>query len=91
VSGARLVICNNSAALHIAEALDTPCIAITGPNDPIRWGTYKAHSRTIQRSVGLPCHPCTEKRCVMPMSPCIEEVEAEDVIRAAISMGVLGG
>ena len=82
VAAAQLVICNNSAALHIAEALNTPCIAITGPNDPVRWGTYRPHSRTIERSVGLPCHPCAEKRCVRPDHPCIEEIQVEDVLAA---------
>jgi ADP-heptose:LPS heptosyltransferase len=82
VAAARLVICNNSAALHIAEALGTPCIALTGPNDPVRWGTYRPHSRTIERSVGLPCHPCAEKRCVRPDHPCIEEIQVDDVLAA---------
>ncbi len=83
------MICNNSAALHIAEALDTPCIAITGPSDPIRWGTYKAHSRTIEKSVGLPCHPCGEKRCVRPTNPCIDEIRVDDVFRAVTDLGLL--
>jgi len=89
VAAAKLVICNNSAALHIAEALDTPCIAITGPSDPIRWGTYKAHSRTIEKSVGLPCHPCGEKRCVRPTNPCIDEIRVDDVFRAVTDLGLL--
>jgi len=88
VAGARLVICNNSAPLHIAEALGTPCVAITGPNDPVRWGTYRPHSRTIERSVGLPCHPCLEKRCVRPADPCIERVQVADVWRAVSELGV---
>lgn len=81
IAGARAVVCNNSAALHIAEALNTPCIALTGSSDPVRWGTYRAHSRTVVRSVGLPCHPCGEKRCVRPDNPCIEDITVADVMR----------
>lgn len=89
VGASRLVICNNSAALHIAEALNIPCIAITGPNDPVRWGTYRSHSRTLEKSVGLACHPCKEKRCVRPSDPCIQFVTPADVIKAMVEIGVL--
>ena len=82
IAGARVVICNNSAALHIAEALGTPCICLTGPSDPVRWGTYRSHSRTVVRSTSLPCHPCGEKRCVMPSTPCIERISLTDVLAA---------
>jgi ADP-heptose:LPS heptosyltransferase len=82
IAGAQVVICHNSAALHIAEALGTPCVALTGPSDPIRWGTYRHHSRTVVRSVGLACHPCGEKRCVTPDSPCIDRIALGDVVAA---------
>lgn len=90
VAGAQAVICNNSAALHIAEALGTPCVALTGPSDPVRWGTYRAHSRTVARSAGLPCHPCGEKRCVLPTSPCIDRIQLHDVIRTLNQLGIAG-
>lgn len=80
IADAQLVVCNNSAALHIAEALGTPCVALSGPSDPVRWGTYRAHSRTLIRSQDLPCYPCGEKRCVRPAAPCIERISLEQVI-----------
>jgi ADP-heptose:LPS heptosyltransferase len=90
IRGADAVICNNSAALHIAEAVGTPCIALTGPSDPVRWGTYRSHSRTIVRSTHLACHPCGEKRCVRPERPCIDEIELVDVLQA-LSDVIAGG
>lgn len=33
ISGAELVICNDSAAMHVAAAYDVPCVAIFGPTD----------------------------------------------------------
>lgn len=88
VAGAQAVVCNNSAALHIAEALGTPCVALTGPSDPVKWGTYHEHSRTLQRSAGLPCHPCRERRCVRPSRPCIEDIYLNDVIQTLIEMEI---
>ncbi|HVE80288.1 MAG TPA: glycosyltransferase family 9 protein [Gemmatimonadaceae bacterium] len=91
VADAAVVICNNSAALHIAEAVGTPCIALTGSSDPVRWGTFREHSRTIAKSVHLPCHPCGEKRCVRPAHPCIEEIEQLDVVDALLRMHLVPG
>jgi ADP-heptose:LPS heptosyltransferase len=91
IANAQAVICNNSAAMHIAEAVRTPCIALTGPSDPVRWGTYRSHSRTIARSIDLPCHPCGEKRCVLPTTPCIDRIVLRDVIGALTELGVTGG
>ena len=82
ICSAGAVICNNSAALHIAEAVGTPCIALNGPSDPVRWGTYRAHSRNVIRSTDLPCHPCSERRCVMAHLPCIDRIAITDVLAA---------
>ena len=89
-AGAQLVICNNSGMLHIAEALGTPCVALTGPSDPVRWGTYRRHSRTLVRSTTLPCHPCGDKRCVLPRTPCIDRIGLIDVIEAIQEMELPG-
>ncbi len=88
-AGAAAVISNNSAAFHIAEALGVPAIVLTGPSDPVRWGTYREHSRTIARSVGLPCHPCKEKRCVRPRSPCMDMIQLDDVLAALARTGII--
>jgi heptosyltransferase-2 len=90
IAGAQAVICNNSAALHIAEAVGTPCIALTGPSDPARWGTYREHSQTVTRSTNLPCHPCGEKRCVLPAAPCMDRILLSDVIKALSDLGIAG-
>jgi ADP-heptose:LPS heptosyltransferase len=88
-AGARAVVCNNTATLHIAEALDVPCAVMTGPSDPERWGVFRPHSRNVCKSVGLPCHPCLERRCVRPDRPCIDEIGVADVIAALTDMRIL--
>ncbi|MEM6334902.1 MAG: glycosyltransferase family 9 protein [Planctomycetota bacterium] len=35
---AQLLVCNDSAALHLAVGLDTPTVSIFGPTDPARVG-----------------------------------------------------
>jgi ADP-heptose:LPS heptosyltransferase len=87
IAAATAIVCNNSGALHIAEALGTPCVAITGSSDPVRWGTYRAHSRTLCKSVGLACHPCAERRCVRPQHPCVDDVSVVDVVEALGAIG----
>jgi len=88
IASAQVLICNNSAALHIAEAVATPCVALNGPSDPNRWGTYRAHSRNVIRSTELPCHPCGERRCVLSSNPCIDRIAVEDVIEALEDVGI---
>lgn len=88
IAGASAVVCNNSAALHIAEALDIPCVLLNGPTDPQRFGTFRAHSVTVCRSIGLPCHPCFERRCVTPAAPCIDRIELSEVLDALDRIGV---
>lgn len=41
LSQAQLLVCNDSAALHIAVGLDRPVVAIFGPTDPARVGPYR--------------------------------------------------
>jgi ADP-heptose:LPS heptosyltransferase len=89
IARAAAIVCNNSAALHIAEAVGTPCVALTGSSDPVRWGTYRPGSRTICKSVGLPCHPCAEKHCVRPDHPCIDDISVADVIGALAEVGAI--
>ncbi len=40
VSNASLIICNDSAPLHIASALRKKMIALFGPTEPIKYGPY---------------------------------------------------
>jgi ADP-heptose:LPS heptosyltransferase len=91
IGSAKAVICMNSGPLHIAEALGAPCVALNGPSDHVRWGAYRAHSRNVIRSLELPCHPCKEKHCVMPKTPCIDRIELADVLQALAEVGFGAG
>lgn len=52
----------DTGPLHIAAALDTPLVCLSGAADPDRTGPLSPRSRVlIDRT--LPCVPCQDKRC----------------------------
>ncbi len=44
----QLLLCNDSAALHIAVGLDRPVVALFGPTDPRKVGPYRRDDTVIQ-------------------------------------------
>jgi lipopolysaccharide heptosyltransferase I len=56
VSLADLVLCHDSASMHLAVALDRPLVCITGPTNPIRTGPYHRLEDVVR--VDLACSPC---------------------------------
>ncbi len=77
---ARLVITNDSAALHVAGAVGTPILAIFGPTDPRKYGPTGARDRVIQRQ--LFCVPCEQALCRFHHE-CMRFISPEEVYRAA--------
>lgn len=53
---AKLVICHDSAVLHIASYLDCPILAIFGPTDEYRSGPYSKNSAVVRKDTI--CTPC---------------------------------
>lgn len=43
-----LLLCNDSAALHIAVGLDRPIVALFGPTDPRKVGPYQREGTVVQ-------------------------------------------
>ena len=48
LSRARLLVCNDSAPLHIAVAFDRPIVAIFGPTDPALIGPYQREDAVLR-------------------------------------------
>ena len=44
ISRASLLVCNDSAPLHLAVGLGTPTVSLFGPTDPLRVGPYPINS-----------------------------------------------
>lgn len=78
---AKLVICNDSAAMHIASTFHVPCVAIFGPTDE-RFltppGVVAVHS-------SVHCRPCfydDDKISECDNQVCLENVTVEQVYEA---------
>lgn len=48
IEGCRLMICNDSAPLHMAVGFDRPVIALFGPTDPALVGPYRQRDAVVE-------------------------------------------
>ncbi len=60
VSGAAVVIMNDTGPMHLAAALGRPLVALYGPTSPVRTGPYRRPEAVVR--LDLPCSPCYLKR-----------------------------
>lgn len=83
---AALVLCLDSAPMHIAAALGRPLICLTGPTNPARTGPYRRSQDALRLS--LPCSPCYFRK--LSQCPhdhrCMKELGVEDVCARAVSL-----
>ncbi len=78
---ADAVLCNDSAASHLAAALGKKVIAIFGSGDPA-WFAPSGNESRVVISRTCPHHPCMD-RCEMPSYVCQESVTTA-MVREAI-------
>ncbi len=58
IASASLFVGNNSGPMHVADAVGTPLVAITGPTD-FGWDAkFHPVRNTALRTSDLPCQPC---------------------------------
>lgn len=79
----RLVITNDSAALHLASAVGTPTVAIFGPTDEATYGPTAPHSQVIRRR--LFCTPCEQPLCRFSHE-CMHFISPDEVYGAAVAL-----
>jgi heptosyltransferase-2 len=80
---AQLVITNDSAALHMASALNVPTVAIFGPTDAAKYGPTADARRVIRRR--LFCSPCEQSLCRFHHE-CMRFISPDDVVDAAMQL-----
>jgi len=77
------LLTNDSALLHIGEALKIPLLAIFGPTvRPFGFGPYRPSSR-VAEVVNLSCRPCTlhgDERCPLGHHKCMEDIDVNAVL-----------
>ncbi len=57
---ADVVLCHDSAPMHLAAALNRPMVSIIGPTNPARTGPYGGSGRVVKAD--WPCMPCYLRR-----------------------------
>ena len=79
IKKAVCLVGNDSAAIHIATAVETPAIALFGPTDWKAWYPRRAHDKVI--AVEFPCRPCGHTRadCHLGRDYCMRHISGEDV------------
>jgi heptosyltransferase II len=80
---ARLVVCNDSGAMHVASALGVPTLTVYGSTEPALTGPMGARIRVLRHHV--PCSPCFLRECPIDFS-CMKGISAEQGILAAENM-----
>lgn len=84
LSRASAVVTNDSAPLHIAEAVGTPVVSLFGPT-VAAFGFAPRGARSIRIEVDLDCRPCTlhgGDACPLGHHRCLEEIEPARVAAA---------
>jgi len=79
----QLVITNDSAALHMASALNVPTVAIFGPTDAAKYGPMADQRRVIRRR--LFCSPCEQSLCRFHHE-CMRFISPDEVVDAATQL-----
>lgn len=83
LSQCRVVITNDSGAMHVAAALGVPTVAIFGSTDPAATGPVSPRARVVQCRVA--CSPCGYRVCPIDFR-CMNGVAVEDAYGAALAL-----
>ncbi len=76
IARARLLVCVDTVAGHIAGAVGTPCAVVMTGQNPYLWHPLGVKYRVL--SAPVPCSPCHRGLGCVGME-CIRDVEAEQV------------
>jgi len=83
ISFCSLVITNDSAPVHIAAALEVPCVTIYGPTNPLAVGPPIESHHVVKSSAE--CSPCYSNEkfpsCANPF--CMRDIPVEAVLETA--------
>ncbi len=89
---AALLVTNDSAPLHFAQAVGTPTVAIFGPTVPaFGFGPRGARDRVVEVA-GLSCRPCSAHgppTCPLGHHLCMKSLQVESVLHAVDDTGAL--
>jgi heptosyltransferase-1 len=81
IAGSLAMVSNDSGPVHIAAALNVPCVALFGPTDPEKTGPYgwRTSKKLKVIRVDVPCSPCRKKECAD--QSCMYNIKVESVLK----------
>jgi heptosyltransferase II len=79
----RLVVANDSGAMHVAAAMGVPVVAIFGSTDARATGPLSRWARVVRHPVE--CSPCGLRECPIDFR-CMNSVTVEEVHRTALEL-----
>ena len=80
----RLLICHDSAPMHIAAAVGTKIVALFGPSRPVETSPFGAGHRVVEAPCMLKDH-CDESRCLRSDgNHCMADIKVEEVLKAVL-------
>ena len=80
LASSRLVLCNDSGAMHVASALGVPTVVIFGSTEPQLTGPMGPHTSVLRHHV--PCSPCFLRECPIDFA-CMKSITPDMAVAAA--------
>ena len=77
----KVYLTPDSAPMHIAAAVGTPCIALFGPTEPERHVAPSNSCIVISKKNELKCSPCYSPTCVKNFA-CMKKITVDEVLGA---------
>ena len=85
LSKLNLFVTNDSGPMHIAAAVETPLVAIFGPENPVLFGPYASpRAYRVVHKMDIDCRPCRKKACSLPS--CLDSISVHDVLEECVEL-----
>jgi len=81
IKNCSIFVTNDTGPMHIADAVNTPIVAIFGPTNPITTGPFGKEG-IVLKVPECSCSPCLKRTCPYGHHKCMELITCEEVFSA---------